>query len=92
MPLRTEVTLHMYKDTLSKVPFLLDKDPQFIATLVILLRMQYFAPADVIMRQGQTGDTMFFTGTGKMSVRPPVLFLRPRSYTWLYRSIGTASY
>lgn len=59
----------MYRDTLSKVPFFADKEPQFIATLVILLRMQYFAPGDVICRQGQSGDMMYFVGTGTMSVR-----------------------
>jgi hypothetical protein len=44
VPLRTEVILYLYRDTVEKVPFFHGKEPQFLADLVTCLRLEYFAP------------------------------------------------
>jgi CRP-like cAMP-binding protein len=65
-PLRTEIMLHMHRETIQNVPFLRDKDPHFVVALVSCL--QHFAPGDVVVRQGDVGDSMFFVGKGELEV------------------------
>ena len=40
-----------------------------MVALVTMLRLQYFAPGDVIVRQGEAGDTLLFVTKGKLEVR-----------------------
>jgi potassium channel len=68
-PLRTEIVLHMHRETIRNVPFLAGKDPHFVVALVTLLQLEYFAPGDVIVRQGDVGAIMFFVGKGELEVR-----------------------
>ena len=72
-PLRTEIVLHMYRETIATVPFLANKDTQFVVALVTLLQLQYFAPGDVVVRQNEAGDSILFLKKGHLEVRfwPP---------------------
>ena len=68
-PLRTEIVLHMYRETIACVPFLAKKDPQFVVAFVTLLQLQYFAPGDVVVRQNEVGDSILFLKKGVLEVR-----------------------
>ena len=68
-PLRTEIVLHMYRETIASVPFLAKKDPQFVVAFVTLLQLQYFAPGDVVVRQNEVGDSILFLKKGVLEVR-----------------------
>ncbi|KAG1678597.1 hypothetical protein FOA52_012604 [Chlamydomonas sp. UWO 241] len=69
MGLRMQVVLHLYRQALEKVPFFRGKPPQFITSLVTRLKLEYFSPGDIVVRQGETGHEMFFVGEGALAVR-----------------------
>jgi hypothetical protein len=54
--LACQVVLHLYKEALEKVPFFRGKHPQFITTLITYLKLEYYSPGDVIVRQGDMGN------------------------------------
>lgn len=58
--LRTEVSLIMNQDILGRVPIFQSSSPGFINSLVLHLRPQTYMPKEVIVRQGDLGDEMFF--------------------------------
>eukprot|EP00210_Caulerpa_lentillifera_P001188 g1144.t1 len=69
LPLRTELTLYLYRDILAGVPFFRGKDPQFIVRVVPLLKLEYYGPGEVVIRQGDPGDVMYFVSHGHLEVR-----------------------
>ncbi|GBG31125.1 Potassium/sodium hyperpolarization-activated cyclic nucleotide-gated channel 1 [Hondaea fermentalgiana] len=66
--LRTEVTLHVHRHLVPKVPFFLNKSPQFIASTVSLLRPLQYAKGDYISTRGQHADEMYFLIEGRAVV------------------------
>ncbi|CAD7696758.1 unnamed protein product, partial [Ostreobium quekettii] len=54
---------------LKKLPFFQGKDPQFIVNIVTALKLEYYAPGDVVVRQGDPGNVMYFIGKGRLEVR-----------------------
>jgi signal-transduction protein with cAMP-binding, CBS, and nucleotidyltransferase domain len=69
------MVLHMYRETIKSVPFLKEKDPHFVVAMVRLLHLQYFAPGDVVVRQGEDGHSIFFVTLGILEVRVQCLCL-----------------
>jgi len=63
------VVLHLYKEALEKVPFFRGQHPQFITSVVTFLQLEYYAPGDVVVRQGEFGDSMYFLAQGSLEVR-----------------------
>jgi signal-transduction protein with cAMP-binding, CBS, and nucleotidyltransferase domain len=43
--------------------------PQFITSLVTALQLEYYAPGDTVVWQGEMGDAMFFLAQGSLEVR-----------------------
>jgi hypothetical protein len=42
--LRNKTVMFLYKDAVEKVPFFRNKHPQFIASIVTCLKLEYYAP------------------------------------------------
>mmetsp|Transcript_40406 Transcript_40406/g.114405 ORF Transcript_40406/g.114405 Transcript_40406/m.114405 type:complete len:993 (-) Transcript_40406:789-3767(-) len=68
-PLRTELLLFLYRGTLEKVPFFKGQDPQFITSLVSKLRLEYYAEGDIVVREGDLGNVMYFVVRGILEAR-----------------------
>ena len=66
--LRTEVSLIMNKDIVGKVPIFQSSSSGFINALVLHLQPQTYMPKEVIVRQGDIGDSMFFISRGHVNV------------------------
>lgn len=66
--LRTEVTLHIHRNLIPRVPFFLKKSPQFIASTVAVLRPLQFSKGDYISTRGQHADEMYFLIEGRAVV------------------------
>ncbi|GAX74589.1 hypothetical protein CEUSTIGMA_g2037.t1 [Chlamydomonas eustigma] len=66
MSLKMQVVLHLYREALEKVPIFKGKPPQFITSLVTYLRIEYYAPGEIVVRQGEVGTEMYFVGEGAL--------------------------
>ncbi|WIA23100.1 hypothetical protein OEZ86_010005 [Tetradesmus obliquus] len=64
-----KVVLHLYAEALEKVPFFRGQHPQFITSVVTFLKLEYYAPGDIVVRQGDMGSEMYFVGEGALEVR-----------------------
>jgi CRP-like cAMP-binding protein len=42
--------------------------PQFITSVVTALQLEYYAPGDLVVRQGDMGDAMYFLAQGSLEV------------------------
>ena len=71
--------MHIHQDTINNVPFLRNKDPNLVVALVMMLRLQFYAPGDVVVRQDETGDTMLFVTRGSLEVRSRMTTQTPRT-------------
>eukprot|EP00775_Hariotina_reticulata_P011835 gene11835-11979_t len=67
--LRMQVVLHLYQEAVEKVPFFSGRNPHFITSVVTYLRLEYYSPGDIVVRQGDYGDRMYFLGEGMLEVR-----------------------
>ena len=67
--LRTDLVLWMFRDTIREVPFFHDKPSSFIVAVVEQLQKLFFEPKDVIFRQGDRGDEMWFVLDGELEAR-----------------------
>jgi hypothetical protein len=45
------------------------QNPQFITSVVTVLQLEYYAPGDIVVRQGDMGDAMYFLAQGSLEVR-----------------------
>ncbi|GMH39840.1 LOW QUALITY PROTEIN: hypothetical protein BSKO_07744 [Bryopsis sp. KO-2023] len=67
--LQQEVLLYLYRETLEKVPFFRGKHPQFITMLVQHLKLEFCAPGEYVVREGDIGSEMYFVAEGILEVR-----------------------
>ncbi|GBF93983.1 potassium voltage-gated subfamily H(eag-related) member [Raphidocelis subcapitata] len=67
-PLRTELVLFLFAGVLDRLPFFHSKPPSFTAAVVTHLRLEYAEPGDVVMRQGESGDSLYFVAEGELDV------------------------
>lgn len=67
--LRTQLILFLFRDTLAKVLYFEDKPPQFIAELVMKMRLEFFSPGDFIVVQAEASTEMYIVVEGRLSIR-----------------------
>ncbi|KIZ01636.1 potassium voltage-gated channel, subfamily H(eag-related), member 6 [Monoraphidium neglectum] len=68
-PLRTELVLFLFRSVLERVPFFSGKGGVFVAAAVPHLRLEHFEEGEVVMRQGESGDHLWFVAHGSLEVR-----------------------
>lgn len=51
-----------------QVPFFRGQHPQFITSIVQVLQLEYYAPGDTVVRQGEVGEAMYFLAQGSLEV------------------------
>jgi hypothetical protein len=68
LSLSLEVQLYLNRGILTTVPFFKDADEVFIREIIPKLRHHMFLPGDLIMRQGEYGDCMYFINSGSVTV------------------------
>ena len=66
--LRTEISLHLYHGLLRKVPLLREASDDFLRAIVLLLRPMVYPPQEIIIREGDRGDSMYFIDSGTVEV------------------------
>ncbi len=69
--LRLELTLHLNRRIIQKVPLFAGASDAFVRELVSGLRPVVFTPGDFIIRRGEVGEEMFFINRGKVEVLGP---------------------
>merc|ERR1719313_334717 len=55
-------------ECIRKSAFLKDRDPRVIELLIDEAKVKVFQPGELIMKQGDPGDEMFFVDTGRVEV------------------------
>jgi hypothetical protein len=67
--LREEILLHKAYQFTSKVPLLSRSPEQFKAGIISMLQSTISFPGDVILREGTTGNAVFFIDSGVVEIR-----------------------
>jgi len=62
--LRTEIALQLNRRILQKVPLFQGAGEDFLREVVLLLEPRIYMPGDLIFREGDSGDAMFFVSSG----------------------------
>ncbi|MCX7365806.1 MAG: cyclic nucleotide-gated ion channel [Alphaproteobacteria bacterium] len=58
-------------DQVTKVPIFADLGPVTLSEIVSKLRVRHYPPRIVVVRRGESGDSMFFISEGEVEVRLP---------------------
>jgi len=66
--LRADVLLYMDRHLISKIPFLQNKVPQFVADVISMFQPMVFQEGDFICKEGTQADEMFFLIKGKAGI------------------------
>lgn len=66
--LKAEVSRHMKKDILQKIPFFNRADNVFLDEISLLLKPRLAEPGDYLFREGEVGKEMFFVLHGQLEV------------------------
>jgi len=66
--LRVEVSLHLHRPILEKVPFLRGASDELLRDLAVALRPTVCAPGEYLFRRGQVGKTMYFVSHGEIDI------------------------
>lgn len=66
--LRIEVSLHLHRPILEKVPFLNGASDELLRDLAVALRPTVCAPGEYLFRRGQIGKTMYFVSHGEIDI------------------------
>ncbi|ELU09319.1 hypothetical protein CAPTEDRAFT_72022, partial [Capitella teleta] len=66
--LKTELALHVNLETLRKVTFFQECEPEFLHDLVLKMRAFIFTPGDLICRKGEVAREMFIIADGLLEV------------------------
>lgn len=69
--LQAEVTLHLKRDLIEKVPLFQGANEAFIREVALEMQPVVYLPGDVIVRAGERGRDMFFISRGRVEVRAP---------------------
>lgn len=70
-PLRTQVSIHIHKEIIEKVPIFAGASESFIREIILNLKPVVFTPGDYIVRAGDIGYDMFFISKGVVEVLSP---------------------
>ena len=63
--LRNAVVMESHFDLVDKMRIFKDADPSFVVAMVLQMRPQTQGPGEIIARQGEVGNEMFFLRTGE---------------------------
>ena len=66
--LRRELSLHLYKDMIIKVPFFQNESDDFLARVCMNLTTEIYLPKDEIVREGDVGRELYIINKGKVKV------------------------
>ncbi len=69
--LKTEIALFINRPIVEKVPFLSGASEELIRAIVLNLSPMVAMPAEVLFRQGERGDNMFFISRGAVEIVSP---------------------
>jgi voltage-gated potassium channel len=69
--LQAEVTLHLKRDLIEKVPLFQGASEAFIREVALEMQPVVYLPGDVVVRAGERGRDMFFISQGRVEVRSP---------------------
>lgn len=81
--LRSEVTGALYKDMLARVPFLRNREGNFITNIVTKLVPLHVLEGELMVREGEVGTNIFFLFNGKVASthrERTVKYMVPGSY------------
>ncbi|KAJ3276216.1 hypothetical protein HDV01_005664 [Terramyces sp. JEL0728] len=67
-PLRLSICMKECRPLILKVPFFRDADNGFLSQVVMILKLTYFLPGDMVIEKGTVGDLMFFIASGTLEV------------------------
>ena len=70
--IRTEISLYIHRDILSRVPLFQEADPYFLREIASLLHPIVFAPGEDVTVLGDIGACMYFVNYGRLRVLSPV--------------------
>ncbi|KAJ3324451.1 hypothetical protein HDV06_006862 [Boothiomyces sp. JEL0866] len=82
-PLRLSICMKECRPLILKVPFFRDADNGFLSQVVMILKLTYFLPGDMVIEKGTVGDLMFFIASGTLEVVvdvKPVAQLNPGQF------------
>jgi voltage-gated potassium channel len=66
--LRADLALHLNREIMEKVPFFAKADEMFLREIVQMLQLCIYLPGDLVIHQGDAGDSMFFLSSGEVDV------------------------
>ncbi len=66
--LKLQVSLHLNKGMIEKVPIFSGAGDDLIQQIVMKLKSVVFTPGDYIFREGEIGDSMYFISRGRVEV------------------------
>lgn len=66
--LKTDVSMHINRAIIEKVPLFRGASDAVIRDIVVELRPHVFVPGDMIVRSGEVGDRMYFISRGAVEV------------------------
>ncbi|MBU2493536.1 MAG: cyclic nucleotide-binding domain-containing protein [Bacteroidetes bacterium] len=66
--LQSEVSLHLKKEVIEKIPLFKDADPNFIREISMHLKPVVLTPGDCVFSEGDTGKEMYFVVKGELEV------------------------
>lgn len=66
--LQLEVSMHLKKEALEKIPLFTNKHQSFLKEVALHLTPQVFTPGDYIFREGDEGQEMYFVVSGELEV------------------------
>jgi len=66
--LKLQISLHLNKDIIAKVPIFKGASESLIEQIVINLESIVFTPGDYVFKQGDVGDSMYFISRGSVEV------------------------
>jgi voltage-gated potassium channel len=66
--LQSEVSLHLKKEVIEKIPLFNEADPRFIREIALHLKSVVLTPGDCVFSEGDVGKEMFFVVKGELEV------------------------
>jgi voltage-gated potassium channel len=66
--LRTEVSLHLKRDIIQKVPFFQKARESLLRDIALQMRPVVYTPGDYVFRKGDPGKEMYFISSGRLQV------------------------
>ena len=66
--LKTEVSLHLKRDIIQRVPLFKDASEGFIKEIALQITPVVYLPGDYVVAAGETGNDMYFVSRGELEV------------------------